>query len=105
MTHPNMAYVSAEDAHRELLESKRKLETELREEIIHFSYPCPALSPHWNSNTLRLCKEAGYKSAVTTDGGMVAQKDDPLSLHRMRPSKNLNDLLWNLDCTFLGRSM
>lgn len=105
MTHPNMAYVSTEDSRRELLLSKQRLETELKEPIVHFSYPCPALSPHWNSETLAMSKQAGYRTAVTTDGGMVTQHDQPLSLHRMRPSKDVDELLWNLDCTFLGRAM
>ncbi len=105
MTHPNMAYVPVEDARRELLQSKQKLDAQMGEPITHFSYPCPALWPHWNSETLAISKEIGYETAVTTEGGMVRKQDDPLCLHRMRPSKNLNDLRWNLDCTFLGRSM
>jgi len=105
MTHPNMAYVPADDARRELLHSKEKLDAEMPEPVVHFSYPCPALWPHWNSQTLAMSKEIGYQTAVTTEGGMVRKKDDPLCLHRMRPSKNLQELLWNLDCTFLGRSM
>ncbi|HZQ70132.1 MAG TPA: polysaccharide deacetylase family protein [Terriglobales bacterium] len=105
MTHPNMAYVSLDDARNELAQSKQKLDAELGNPVVHFSYPCPALWPHWNSQTLALSKEVGYETAVTTEGGMVRRQDDPLCLHRMRPSKNVNDLLWNLDCTFLGRSM
>ena len=105
MTHPNMAYVSAEDARRELLQSKQKLDAEMSEPVVHFSYPCPALWPHWNSQTLAMSKEIGYETAVTTEGGLVRRQDDALCLRRMRPSKNLQDLLWNLDCTFLGRSM
>src|SRR5581483_4319177 len=105
MTHPNMAYVSLEDARRELLQSKQKLDAQMGEPVTHFSYPCPALWPHWNAKTLAMSKEIGYETAVTTEGGMVRKQDDPLCLHRMRPSKNLQDLLWNLDCTFLGRSM
>lgn len=105
MTHPNMAYVAPEDARQELAQSKQTLDAEMREPVVHFSYPCPALWPHWSSHTLAMSKEIGYETAVTTEGGLVRKQDDPLCLRRMRPSKNLQDLLWNLDCTFLGRSM
>jgi peptidoglycan/xylan/chitin deacetylase (PgdA/CDA1 family) len=105
LSHPNMAYIGEEDATKELRESKRKLEHALNASIIHFSYPCPALSPHWNERTLKISRAAGYQTAVTTDGGMVRRHDSPLSLHRVRPTKEVVGLRWNLECTFLGRAV
>jgi peptidoglycan/xylan/chitin deacetylase (PgdA/CDA1 family) len=90
LTHPNMAYVDASSAKRELADSKRQLETVLQNPVVHFSYPCPALSPHWNKSTRKMSEEVGYRTAVTTVGGPVTQQDDPLSLHRVRPSKDLD---------------
>jgi peptidoglycan/xylan/chitin deacetylase (PgdA/CDA1 family) len=104
MTHPNMAHVGEEEARTELAESKRRLEQELVSPIVHFSYPCPsALQPHWSENTVSASREIGYKTAVTTNGGMVRRQDDPLSLRRIRPTKTIDGLRWNLECTFLGR--
>lgn len=105
LTHPNMAYVDVSAAKRELADSKRRLEAVLENPVIHFSYPCPALSPHWSESTRKMSAEVGYRTAVTTIGGPVKTDDDPLSLHRVRPSKDLDGLHWNLVCTFLGRAM
>lgn len=105
LTHPNMAYVDVSAAKRELADSKRRLEAVLENPVIHFSYPCPALSPHWSESTRKMSAEVGYRTAVTTIGGPVKTDDDPLSLHRVRPSKDLDGLHWNLECTFLGRAM
>lgn len=105
LTHPNMAYVDASAARSELADSKHRLEAELASPVVHFSYPCPALTPHWSKSTRKISEEVGYRTAVTTIGGPVRGQDDPLSLHRVRPSKNLDGLHWNLECTFLGRAM
>jgi peptidoglycan/xylan/chitin deacetylase (PgdA/CDA1 family) len=105
MTHPNMAYIGDDEARTELADSKCRLEEALKTPVLHFSYPCPALSPHWSERTVEISKEVGYETAVTTDGGMVRKKDNPLCLRRIRPSKEVEGLRWNLECTFLGRAM
>ena len=103
MTHPNMAYLSEKDARTELLESKRRLEEELATPIVHFAYPCPALQPHWVDHTVNSSRQIGYQTAVTVNGGIVRRQDDPLRLRRIRPSKTVEGLRWNLECAFLGR--
>jgi peptidoglycan/xylan/chitin deacetylase (PgdA/CDA1 family) len=105
MTHPNLAYVSENDARTELLAAKNKLEGALAAPIVHFSYPCPALQPHWGEHTVRASREIGYQTAVTTNGGLVKRHDDPLSLRRVRPTKTVDGLRWNLECAFLGRTV
>ena len=105
LTHPNMAYVDESAARRELTDSKRRLEEILGGPVVHFSYPCPALSPHWSENTRKMSQEVGYRTAVTTVGGPVRRNADLLSLRRVRPSKEVDGLQWNLECTFLGRAM
>jgi peptidoglycan/xylan/chitin deacetylase (PgdA/CDA1 family) len=105
MTHPNLAYVSENEVRIELLQAKNKLEQELATPIVHFSYPCPALQPHWEDRTVRASREIGYQTAVTTNGGLVRRHDDPLSLRRIRPTKTVDGLRWNLECAFLGRAV
>ena len=104
MTHPNVAQISDEQAHFELSESKKRLEDGLGFPVVHFSYPCPALTPHWKESTLEICRELGYKTAVTTDGGAVRQHDDPLRLRRSGPTKRIDGLRWSVDCSFVGRA-
>ncbi|HKV81101.1 MAG TPA: polysaccharide deacetylase family protein [Candidatus Sulfotelmatobacter sp.] len=105
MTHPNMAYIPEQDVKAELAESKQHLERELKATIKHFSYPCPALTPHWNEKTVAHSRSVGYESAVTTDGGVTRCGDDPLSLKRIRPTKTAEGLRWNLECAFAGRAV
>jgi peptidoglycan/xylan/chitin deacetylase (PgdA/CDA1 family) len=103
MTHPNMAHINERDAEMELAESKRRLESELKIPVPHFSYPCPAMTPHWNDETVVRTRAAGYSSAVTTNGGVVRKGDNPLSLKRIRPTKTAAGLHWNMECAFAGR--
>ena len=102
MTHPNMAQVAAKEAELEFAESKRRLEQELAKPVPHFSYPCPALEPHWRDQTVDMSREIGYLTAVTTNGGMVRAHDDALKLRRIRPTKTIHGLHWNLERTFCG---
>jgi len=106
VTHPNLAYVADEPELRyELEHSKRRLEQELSAPAIHFSYPCPILQPHWSARSVQVCRELGYRTAVTTNSGPVYGGDDPLTLRRVRASKDVDELRWILDGTFLGRAM
>jgi peptidoglycan/xylan/chitin deacetylase (PgdA/CDA1 family) len=105
MTHPNMAYIPKDDARVELAESKQRLEQALKTPIRHFSYPCPAMTPHWSEQTVAQSRSVGYDSAVTTNGGVTRCGDHPLSLKRIRPTKTAEGLRWNLECAFAGRAM
>jgi len=105
MTHPNMAYVKEDEARHELTHSKHLLELHLERPIQHFSYPCPALSPHWNAQTVELSRAAGYETGVTTTSGLTRRGDNPLCLKRIRPTKTLPGLRWNLENAFAGRAV
>lgn len=105
MTHPNLAYLKEDQARTELAKSKRYLERELKASIRHFSYPCPALSPHWNAQTVAQSRSVGYDSAVTTNGGITRCGDNPLALKRIRPTKTFAGLRWNLEAAFAGRAV
>ena len=66
---------SRSEAYRELAESKQRLESQLGMPIKHFSYPCPALSPHWSERTVEQSRALGYETAVTTDSGLTRRGD------------------------------
>ncbi len=104
MTHPNLAYVSADDARSELADSKSKVEKELGGTVPHFSYPHPALHPQWNETTLRLTVELGYSTAVTTTCGAVWNGASPFALPRTYAPREEPEFLWNTERTFLLRS-
>jgi hypothetical protein len=75
----------------------------LKQPIVHFAYPGPALRPNWNERSRAISKEAGYKTATTIEHGPVRKHDDPLAMKRIGPGPTVEALRWNLDCTFLGR--
>jgi len=104
MSHPNLAHIKTDDVEFELGESKKRLEEELRSPICHFSYPCPILQPHWSASTVASCRKQAYATAVTVDSGPVREGDDPLVLHRVPPTLEVESLRWNLECTFIGRA-
>ena len=103
LTHPNMAYVSSDIARHEMVESKRRLEEELAVPVLHFAYPCPALSPHWSEGTVAISREVGYASAVTTNGGLARQGDDALQLKRIGSRETVEELQWSLESAFAGQ--
>ena len=103
LTHPNLAHLSGEDLHKELAESKSKLEAQLSASAMHFSYPSPILEPHYTGQTVNGTRQAGYRTAVTCTPGPVHAGHDPLSLRRISAPLERNEFLWSLECTLLGR--
>lgn len=104
MTHPNLAFLSVEDARSELVQSKIQMELHLAARVEHFSYPCPALFPNWTEQTTAESRKAGYQTAVTTSNGLARKQDNPLCLKRVRPTKSVDGLRWNLENAFAGRA-
>ena len=105
MSHPNLAYIDQESLMFELKESKRILEDNLNEPILDFSYPNPALIPNYNELTYSAVQDSGYRSAVTCVPGPVKHNDDVLLMNRMYVPHNLNEFLWYLNMSFLGRTI
>ena len=102
LTHPNVAHVAKRQAmYEELIESKSRLERELAESVLHFSYPHPALNPQWNRHSLQLTLDAGYQTALTTTKGPVFAGMNPLLLSRMNAPRPEYEFLWNLERAFL----
>jgi peptidoglycan/xylan/chitin deacetylase (PgdA/CDA1 family) len=105
LTHPNMACMGLKDLHKECVESKNTLERELGVPVHHFSYPSPILQPHWNKQTMEITATAGYRSSVTSTAGPVRKGDHPLSLRRVVVPSDIEEFVWLLESTLLGRRM
>jgi peptidoglycan/xylan/chitin deacetylase (PgdA/CDA1 family) len=103
ISHPNVAQVSASAARGEIAGCKEKIAEKVGAAVEHFSYPHPALNPHWSSETLGITREAGFKSAVLTTYGSVRVGDDPLTLKRMSTPADLDQLTLNLQSAFLRK--
>ena len=104
LSHPNVAQVSEGAARSEILGCKQRLEEKLGTPVKDFSYPHPALNPHWSSQTLEITQEAGFKSAVLTTYGAVRAGDDSLAMKRMYTPPDLDQFTLNLQSAFLRKS-
>jgi peptidoglycan/xylan/chitin deacetylase (PgdA/CDA1 family) len=103
ITHPNLALIDDEQLRHEMTESKRILESELDTEIVHFSYPNPALYPNWSERTMRIAGETGYKTAVLSEPGPVGRKADLMQIRRMSVPFDFQEFEWDLKNTLAGR--
>ena len=103
LSHPNLAHVGDDELNTEITKSRRRIQDEVGGPILHFAYPNPVLSPHWTMRTVAASRQAGYQTAVIATPGLVRQRDDLHSLHRLPASRNLEAFRWNLACLFLGR--
>jgi peptidoglycan/xylan/chitin deacetylase (PgdA/CDA1 family) len=102
LSHPNLAQVSEGEARSEIRGCKERIEETLGEPIQHFSYPHPALNPHWSPRTFQITREAGFRSAVLTTPGAVLPGDPPLGLKRIGPGNNCDQSVWEMERAFLG---
>jgi peptidoglycan/xylan/chitin deacetylase (PgdA/CDA1 family) len=105
LTHPNLAHVTEQEVRSEIAGCKKRLEEKLGEPVEHFSYPHPALEPQYTEQTVETTRDAGFKSAVLTSCGPVRVGDDPLRLKRIYSANDLNQWMFNLESTFLGRKI
>ena len=89
--HVNLPYESEEQALEELLLSKKKIENEIGEEVVHFAYP----NGDYNEANLGLVKKAGYKTAVLMRTGFNYRETDLFKLNRISINSNdkINDFV------------
>ena len=84
ITHPNLPGIPPEEARAEITRSRADLERLLGIDITHFSYPnSGALHEHFDDFSVNCAREAGYRSAVTSETGPCAVGSDPFRLRRL----------------------
>jgi peptidoglycan/xylan/chitin deacetylase (PgdA/CDA1 family) len=79
ITHPNLLNVTAEEATREVTESKREIERQISCKVTSFCYPMG----YFSRRTKDLVRKAGYESATTTVYGLNGYESDPFELRRI----------------------
>lgn len=82
LSHRNLTSLINEEAEKEIVQSKSKLEQKLKNPVNFFCYPIGK----FNQETQELVKEAGYKGAVTTLSGKDNKTEDIYQLKRIRIS-------------------
>ena len=64
VTHPKLSALSLEDAKREIVESKTRIEEEADTAVTTFAYPL-GRSSDFNDNIIKIVKESGFTCSVT----------------------------------------
>ncbi|MCX7781672.1 MAG: polysaccharide deacetylase family protein [Negativicutes bacterium] len=78
-THRELTGLSPREQAEEIMKSKEILDRILGQDSRHFCYP----NGSYNAETLRLLKEAGFKTAVTINPGWTKPGDNVLALNRV----------------------
>jgi peptidoglycan/xylan/chitin deacetylase (PgdA/CDA1 family) len=82
-SHPILSTLSGErELTDEIAGSKRRIEEELGRPVEHFCYPNGS-ARDINAATVQVVRESGFRTATTTDVGMVSAKADALHLRRI----------------------
>jgi peptidoglycan/xylan/chitin deacetylase (PgdA/CDA1 family) len=79
LTHPHLTRIPPAQAREEIGASKRKLEDRFGRAIEHFCYPYG----DWDESVREMVREAGYRTACTTEGGVNTSTTPPLALKRI----------------------
>lgn len=79
LTHADLTTLSAKEARREIIESKKLLEDVFGRPVRHFCYPYG----RWNPGLRDLVMEAGYETACSSLGTSNLEHEDPFTLRRL----------------------
>ncbi|MFC1969672.1 polysaccharide deacetylase family protein [Chloroflexota bacterium] len=86
VNHPVLTNLPLQRARWEIVQSKKDIEEKLGKEVTAFAYP---FGP-FNAEIVRLVKESGFTSAVTTESGLVNAKTNPYKLPRIGAVRDFN---------------
>lgn len=82
VTHPILSRCTTEQVEQEVLESKRRVEQELGQSVLHFAHPNGQPSD-WNPAVMDIIRRAGFKTCSTTIGRRTRRMEDPFFLPRL----------------------
>lgn len=84
LTHPFLPILPVEEAQREIIESRIMIQNEIGRPVKHFAIPNGARTDFTDS--LRAyCRDTGFASVLTTEGGSANIGDDTFQLKRVLP--------------------
>ena len=84
-SHPILATLPDDRARREIVDSRHELEDITGRPVLLFAYPNGIPGRDYLKQHVRMVKEAGFASAVTTAWGAASADSDPLQLPRFTP--------------------
>jgi peptidoglycan/xylan/chitin deacetylase (PgdA/CDA1 family) len=96
-THPNLPNAGVDDARKELVTSKARLEHELDATVTMFSYPNGGADRYCTPEIKRLVQEAGFLAATTSRNAIAGAHSDLYALERVEVEERLADLVFALE--------
>jgi peptidoglycan/xylan/chitin deacetylase (PgdA/CDA1 family) len=84
VTHPYLSRLPADQVAWEVSECKRRIETELQSDVVHFAYP-NGRNEDFTAGSKTVLRDAGYRTAVTTIWGLNYATTDRMELRRGQP--------------------
>jgi peptidoglycan/xylan/chitin deacetylase (PgdA/CDA1 family) len=84
LTHPILSRVPLAEAWREIAESKWLIERRIGRVVTLFAYP-NGKADDLTDETITMIRQAGYRTAVTTELGANGPGQHPLTLRRIKP--------------------
>jgi peptidoglycan/xylan/chitin deacetylase (PgdA/CDA1 family) len=81
-THPILSTLTVDELRDEIAGSKHRVDAELGSSSLHFCYP-NGTRADFTPDVIAVVKECGFKSAVTTEVGLVYAGSDPFTIHRL----------------------
>lgn len=82
-THPHLDRLELESLVPEIRDGKRDLEEILGEDLAHFAYPNPGGGGRNELSVRNALRDAGYRTAVTSNPGPLSRRSDLLGLPRL----------------------
>jgi len=98
VSHKILTKLSAEEAQKEIAESKKNIEDNLKDAVIAFSYP----NGNYNKDIIELVKSHGYAVAFSTENGHVSAADDPFTVKRINIHNDVTKNIPMFLSTILG---
>jgi peptidoglycan/xylan/chitin deacetylase (PgdA/CDA1 family) len=97
LTHANLPSAGQEDATREIVESKEKLERELDIPVTLFAYPNGGAEQYFTPALQRIVATAGFRAAFSSRNGFARPGSDMYALERIQVAERLEDLVFALE--------
>jgi peptidoglycan/xylan/chitin deacetylase (PgdA/CDA1 family) len=85
VSHPILSRVPEEKARDEMIQSKKKLESIVEQEVTLFAYPNGKPDVDYAAAHVRLARDAGFLAAVSTGWGAANKQSDIFQIPRFTP--------------------
>jgi peptidoglycan/xylan/chitin deacetylase (PgdA/CDA1 family) len=101
VTHLNLPNADPNDAASEINNCKILIEEKIGKQVDHFSYPNGGDYDYYNNVIKEYVKQAGYKTATTSNNGLAAFQSDVFELNRIRITDHLAEIVYQIECEAL----